>query len=135
MSKIRKFEEFINEYYETDIHGIPDGILNHWLYHYDLWCKENGQKPEYDGVEELKDDQNAIDHVYYHADLYAKKHGFKLDGWEYMENDEIEESLLEGKVSDVEHIGHGLKYHNEHFREDLIHLRDMRVKENINGEF
>jgi len=49
--------------------------------------------------------------------MYAKKHGFKLDGDEFMEeNDgELDESLLEGKISDVEHLGHGLRYHNEIF--------------------
>lgn len=124
MEFIKKFEQFVNEegYFESDYSSIPDNILDHWLYHYDLWCKENGQLPEYDSVEEIKDDSSAIDHVYYHADIYAQKHGFKLDGVEYMEPEEIteklitdDEELLEGKVSDVETVGNNLKYRNEHF--------------------
>jgi hypothetical protein len=119
MKRIKKYEEFINEsdYYEVDYGLIPDNILEHWLYHYDLWCKENGQLPEYDSVEELIGNGSGIDHVYYHADIYAKKHGFELDGHEYMEGgEEMEESLLtEGESVDVERLAHGLKYRNETF--------------------
>jgi hypothetical protein len=95
MDIIKRFEDFLNEegYYEADYSTIPDNILDHWLYHYDLWCQENGQKPEFDSVEEIKDG-DGIDHVYYHADIYAKKHGFKLDGFEYMEPEEITEKLI-----------------------------------------
>lgn len=125
MDIIKKFEDFVNEegYYDTDYSTIPDNILDHWLYHYDLWCQENGQSPEFDSVEEIRDDGSAIDHIYYHADIYAKKHGFKLDGCEYMVPEEITEKfvdneegeLLEGKVGDVQHIGNALKYRNETF--------------------
>lgn len=102
MEIIKKFEQFINEdYYEADYSSIPDNILDHWLYHYDLWCKENSQLPEYDSVEEIRDNESAIDHVYYHADIYAKKHNFKLDGVEYMEPEEITEKLItEGEHSE-----------------------------------
>jgi hypothetical protein len=79
-----------------------------------LWCKENDESPEYDDIEFIKGNQLAIDHIYYHANIYAEEHGFKLDGIEYIEPEENEE-LLEGKIEDVEHIGHGVKYKNEIF--------------------
>ena len=93
MKILKSFKQFINEsYYDvSDYSIIPENILEHWLYHYDLWCKENKQEPEYSEVEELVGNEKAIDHVYYHAEIYAKKHGFELDGKEYMENDEENE--------------------------------------------
>lgn len=111
MKRIKQFEQFINE----SVFDIPENILDHWLYHYDLWCEENGQEPEYDDVEELMGNESAINHVYYHANIYAQKHGFRLDGDEFMEEGKLDESLLEGKTQDVEHVSHGLKYHNEIF--------------------
>jgi len=120
MKRIKQFEQFINE----SVFDIPENILDHWLYHYDLWCEENGQEPEYDDVEELMGNESAINHVYYHANIYAQKNGFRLDGDEFMEDiqekinnksDIVYGNLTEGKVSDVEHLGHGLRYHNEIF--------------------
>lgn len=102
---LKKFKEFTNEnYYEVDYSNIPNNILEHWLYHYNLWCYENNQKPEYFDVEELSDNKSAISRVYYHANIYAKKHGFKLDGNEYMdtdiENDENENNGVGIDISD-----------------------------------
>jgi len=101
--KIKKFQDFINEsdlYYDN----IPDNILDHWLYHYDIWCKENNEEPEYEDVDEIRGNSGAIDHVYYHADIYAQENGFKLDGVEYME-DNIQE-----KVNNKQDLNFDIKY-------------------------
>ena len=51
-----KIKMSINESFSD----IPDNILDHWLYHYDLWCKENNQEPEYNDVEEIKANEEAL---------------------------------------------------------------------------
>lgn len=116
--------EFIkNVDVNESLSDIPENILDHWLYHYDLWCGENGQKPEFDDVEEIIENPSAINHVYYHANIYAQKHGFRLDGDEYMEDDFLEESLNE-KYTDEPNLNFDIKY-------GLIVLNRKDIEEGI----
>ena len=113
MSNIKKFEDFVNE--KLIIEG------NHSEKSEKIWFKSL----DLIGFEELK---NAAKECYPNtnfswcdteSDLWNEL-DFKGYFDEFCETFLVNrlpelENLTEGKVSDVEHIGHGLKYHNEYF--------------------
>lgn len=82
-----KIESLDEAYYDfpQGVEQIPEFYFRQWLDFYTKWCEENKLLPEYEDIESLRGDEDAISHVFYHAEIYAKEHKIFLDGKEFID--------------------------------------------------
>ena len=128
MSNIRKFNEFVNENvsekYSDDPNlnfdikyglivlnrkDIEDGIYE--ILHFVGYEKE----PTDIDIISLKDELNTVGLSDFGENLIIIRASEEtVEEYKKIAGDKLN-MLLEGKISDVEHLGHGLKYRNENF--------------------